>query len=282
MHYAIAVDSSADLSSPEQLGLHSDDISFGIAPMKVHAEDRHFADNGHADIVSMIEYLETFHGKSSTACPSTGEWIEAFKGAKEVFAVTISSNLSGSYNSAVIAAESYMEENPGARVHVVDSLATGPQMWLIAEKLRELMTEGLPFEAIRDRIEDYRAHSDTMFSLESLNNLANNGRVSPLVAKMTGMLGIRIVGFATNGELDPAHKARGEKKTLSTILKGMRERNYHGGKARIAHVLNEGAAVKLKSMIEEAFPSAQVFINETRALDSFYAERGGLIIGFEA
>lgn len=282
MHYAIAVDSSADLTSSDQLDLDGSEIDFGIALMKVHAGDLHFADNGSDDVAEMLDYLASFHGKSGTACPSTGEWIAAFKNAKEVFGVTISSRLSGSYNAAHIAAEAYMTENPDARVHIVDSLATGPQMWLIAEKLRELIKEGLPFETIRERIEEYRARTDTMFSLESLNNLANNGRVNPLVAKMTGMLGIRIVGFATNGELDPAHKARGEKKTLSTILKGMHERNYHGGKARIAHVFNEGAALKLKGMIEEAFPNAQVFVNETRALDSFYAERGGLIIGFEA
>lgn len=282
MHYAIAVDSSADLSSPGQIDLDESEIGFGVALMKVHAGDRHFADNGRADVAEMLDYLASFHGKSGTACPSTGEWIEAFRNAKEVFGVTISSHLSGSYNAARIAAETYMAENPGSRVHIVDSLATGPQMWLIAEKLRELIKEGLPFETIRERIEEYRARTDTMFSLESLNNLANNGRVNPLVAKMTGMLGIRIVGFATNGELDPAHKARGEKKTLSTILKGMLERNYHGGKARIAHVFNEEAALKLKALIEESFPNAQVFVNETRALDSFYAERGGLIIGFEA
>ena len=282
MQHAIAVDSSADLTSAEQLDLADDAIGFGVASLTINAGERHFVDDPSLNVAEMVEYMGSYHGKSGTACPSTGQWISAFKGAREVFGVTITSRLSGSYNSALVAAKAYLEERPDARVHIVDSLATGPQMWLIAEKLRELIKEGLPFEAIQERIEEYRDRTETMFSLESLNNLANNGRVSPVVAKMAGILGIRVVGFAVDGQLDPQHKVRGEKKALSTILKGMREAGFNGGKARISHVLNEGAALKLKSMIEEAFPGAQVFTNEARGLDSFYAEKGGLIIGFEA
>ncbi|MBR5258997.1 MAG: DegV family protein [Eggerthellaceae bacterium] len=281
MQYSIVVDSSADLVTPDQLGLENSSIGFGVAPLTIQAGDREWRDVITSDIAEMVDFLASYHGKSGTACPSTGDWITAFNNAREVFGVAITSHLSGSYNSAIVAKQQYEADNPGARVHIVDSLSTGPQMWLIAEKLKELIMEGLPFEKIRDEIEAYRDSTELVFSLESLNNLANNGRVNPAVAKIAGMLGIRVVGSAENGELDPRNKVRGERKALSTILKEITAKGYAGGKIRIAHVFNEEAALKLKGMIEEAFPAAQVKMNATRGLDSFYAERGGLLIGFE-
>lgn len=281
MQYAVFTDSSSDLTSAEQLGLAGDDIAFGVAPLKINAGDREWDDVPETDIVEMVDYLASYSGKSGTSCPGTGDWIKAFNGAKEAFGVTITSHLSGSYNSAIVAKEVYEQENPEARVHIVDSLSTGPQMWMIAEKLIELIKAGLPFEAIRDEIEAYRDNTELLFSLESLTNLTNNGRVSPAVAKIAGMLNIRIVGFAVNGELDPAHKVRGEKKMFSTIVKQIVDKGCNGRKIRIAHVLNEDGALKLKGMLQEVFPEAVIDINPTRALDSFYAERGGLLVAFE-
>lgn len=281
MKYAIVTDSSSDLVSADQLGLTDDSIAFGVAPLTIQAGDREWPDVPETDTAEMVNYLAGYHGKSGTACPSTGQWIQAFNGAREVFGVAITSHLSGSYNSALVAKEQYEADNPGARVHIVDSLSTGPQMWMIAEKLRDLVKQGLSFEAIRDEIETYRDNTELIFSLESLNNLANNGRVSPAVAKIAGILGIRVVGFAENGELDPKNKVRGEKKALSTIVREMAGKGFSGGKVRIGHVFNEPAALKLKEMIEDTFPGAEVSMNPTRALCSFYAERGGLLVGFE-
>lgn len=280
MQHAIVTDSSSDLTFAGQLDLPAE-IGFGVAPLKIVAGDREWVDVPETDIVEMVDYLSTYSGKSGTACPGTGDWIKAFNGAKEVFGTTITSKLSGSYNSAIVAKDAYEKENPGARVHIVDSLSTGPQLWLIAEKLKELIEAGLPFDTIRDEIEAYRDNTELLFSLESLTNLANNGRVSPAVAKIAGMLNIRIVGFAVEGELDPAHKVRGEKKMFSTMVKQIVEKGCNGKKIRIAHVLNEAGAIKLKGMLQEVFPEAQIELNATRALDSFYAERGGLLVAFE-
>lgn len=281
MQYAIVADSASDLVSTEQIGLTDDSIAFGVAPLTIQAGDREWPDVPETDVAEMVNFLAGYHGKSGTACPSAGQWIQAFNGAREVFGVAITSHLSGSYNSALVAKEQYEADNPGARVHIVDSLSTGPQMWMIAEKLRDLVKQGLPFEAIRDEVEAYRDNTELIFSLESLNNLANNGRVSPAVAKIAGILGIRVVGFAENGELDPKNKVRGEKKAMSTIIREMAGRGFNSGKVRIGHVLNEPAALKLKEMIEGTFPGAEVSMNPTRALCSFYAERGGLLVGFE-
>lgn len=281
MRYAIAVDSSSDITSPDQLSLHGDDIQLGVAPLTIVAGGREFPDVETTDVREMVDFLESLHEKSSTACPSTGEWLAAFHDAAEVFGIAITSKLSGSYDAGIIAKETYERENPGRRVHIVDSLSTGPQMWLMAEKLRDLMREGLSFDRIREEIESYREKTQLIFSLESLKNLANNGRVNPAVAKLSSILGIRVVGRATEGTLDPFAKARGEKKALSAIVKEMHEKGFVGGKVNISHVLNEAAALKLKAMIEERWENAQVRMYPTRVLTSFYAERGGLLIGYE-
>lgn len=121
-----------------------------------------------------------------------------------------------------------------------------------------------------------------MFSLECLNNLANNGRVSPVVAKIAGVLGIRIVGRASlQGELEPMDKCRGEKKALVAILKRMKEIGYSGGRVLIDHCFNPGAAKQLKEMILREFDSAKISVGETGGLCTFYAENGGLLVGFE-
>ena len=118
--------------------------------------------------------------------------------------------------------------------------------------------------------------------LESMKNLANNGRVSHIVAKMAGLLGIRVVGKASNkGDLEPLNKCRGEEKALSTIFEHMQDNGYKGGKVKISHCLNENAAKKLQLKISDKFPSAVIEIYPCRGLCSFYAEKGGLLVGFE-
>ena len=118
--------------------------------------------------------------------------------------------------------------------------------------------------------------------LESLKNLANNGRVSKIVAKAAGILGIRMVGKASDvGTLEPLEKCRGEKKALASLLTYLTTLGYEGGKIRISHCMNESAAQTLKEGILSMYPQADIQIRPAGALCSFYAEKGGLLIGFE-
>ncbi|WP_054639693.1 DegV family protein [Lactococcus fujiensis] len=115
-----------------------------------------------------------------------------------------------------------------------------------------------------------------------MKNLANNGRVNPLVAKAVGLLGIRIVGKASEkGDLDPLDKCRGEKRALSCIFDNMNKLGFKGGKVKIGHVGNETAAHSLKQIILSKFENTDIEIYPTRGLCSFYAEKGGLLVGFE-
>ena len=118
--------------------------------------------------------------------------------------------------------------------------------------------------------------------LESMQNLANNGRVNKIVAKAAGILGIRAVGRASDvGTLEPLEKCRGEKKAISALADYMVSCGYEGGKMRISHCLNLAAAESLRANILAAYPDADVQIRPTGGLCSFYAEKGGMIIGFE-
>ena len=196
--------------------------------------------------------------------------------------MTITSGLSGSYNAACIAKEMYEAEHPGRRVYVIDSLSAGPELTLMVEKLEELIIEGKTYEEICRIMKEYTGKTGLLFMLESLNNFAANGRVSPAVAKIVGVLGIRIVGKASDvGTLEPMDKCRGENKALAAILKHLKEHGLSCGKVQLAHCRNEAAADKLKNMIQAEMPNVQVKIGKNLGLCSYYAERGGLLVGYE-
>ena len=275
MSSRIVLDSSGDL-------LKLDGADFASVPLKILAGEREFVDDEKTDVLEMVEYMKNYKGKASTSCPGVGEYMDAFGDAEDVYCVTITSNLSGSYNAAEVAARTYREQHPGRRVHVFDSLSTGPEMALIAEKLRDLISAKLPYEHIVEQVKAYQQKTRLMFSLESLHNLANNGRVPSAVAALAGMLGIRLIGKASDvGTLQPTGKARGEKKLIPELVKAICELGYNGGKMRIDHCDNATAASKLREMILSRFPKADISIGLTGALCSFYAEHGGLLIGFE-
>ncbi|MBQ8540186.1 MAG: DegV family protein [Clostridia bacterium] len=274
MKYKIVSDSSSNIFT-------WDAIPYATVPIKILSTKKEYVDNEQLDVAQMVEDLKTVKGATKTACPGTGEWIEAFDGAECVFAITLTSNLSGCYNSACVARDQYMEENPGCKVYVIDSLSTGGEMQLIIEKLTELILLGKEFEEIVTEIEEYKDTTRLLFSLQSLTNLARNGRVSPAVATIAGVLGIRVVGSATEGVLDPTDKVRGEKRAIATLFANMKKLGYKGGKVRINHCFNIESASALSEKIFAEFPSADVKIIPCTALCSFYAEEGGLIIGYE-
>ena len=275
MHYKIVADSSANL-------LSFSGADFSCVPLKIVTDVKEYVDDAFLDIPSMLSDLEEYTGKSGTSCPSVGDWLDAFGDSEGVFTVSITSNLSGCHNAALQAREIYLQNHPDRQVCCLDSLSTGPEMALIVEKLKELMDKGKEFGQIEAEIRDYMGHTHLLFMLESMDNLAKNGRVSPLIAKAVGFLGIRIVGKASSeGTLEPRHKCRGEKKGLEMMVQELCRHNFRGGKARIAHCDNEVGALTMKRLVLERFPEADVSIVPLRGLCCFYGERGCVMLGFE-
>ena len=275
MKFKIVSDSSSNVLTYSRM-------PFSCAPLKVVAGDKEYIDNPELNLAGMVNDLKKYKGKSGTSCPNVQEWLDAFDDAENVFCVTISKNLSGSYNAAIQACNEYMEEHPDRKAYVFDSLSAGPELAMIIDKTCELIEQGLSFEEIRDGVLDYHNHCHTLFCLQSMNNLARNGRVNPAVAKIATALGIRVVGDAVGGQLNPTLKPRGEKKALQTLMEQMEIRGlFDGALVRIAHCFNLAAAQELKDMIQKKYPNCRFIIEQTSALCSFYAEVGGLIIGYQ-
>ena len=275
MNTKIVVDSSASLYTLQG-------VDFECVPLKIITDDAEYLDNGTMDALGMAQTLRTYKGKTSTSCPNVSDWLAAYEGADEVYAITITGTLSGSYNAAQLAAEEYQQENPGKRVFVLDSLSTGPEQRLLAEHLRDLLAEGKEFDELCKEMLRYHKHTHLLFSLESLANLARNGRVKPAVAAVARMLGIRVIGQASEaGELDVLCKTRGEHGALERIVLELKEHGYTNGRLHISHCGNPAAAERLKHMVKAVFDGAKVDISECGGLCSYYAELGGLLVGYE-
>lgn len=275
----IISDSTCDLVKIENL---AENVEFGRVPLKIIIEDKEFIDNDSLDLQKMLNALADTKGKTSTACPSPGEYIDEFGDAKEVFVVTITSKLSGSYSSAIMAKEMYEEEYPDRKVHVFDSLSTSGEMILIIEKINSLIKEDKSFEEIVEIVENYKTNNTHLgFVLYSVDNLVKNGRLNKIVGAAMGVLGIKIVGRANEGVLQPFGKVRGKEKVLDLIVKEMKEKGYKGGNVHISHCKNEEGALHLKNRILEIYPDAQIDVRNARGLVSYYAEVNGILIGYE-
>ena len=276
MSFKIVTDSSSDIH-------FISDVEYQSVPLKIITSSKEYVDTSSLDVLGMLTELKAYKGKSRTSCPSSGEYLEAFGEAEHVFVITISRNLSGSFNAANVAAKTYIESHPERKVHIIDSLSTGAESFIIIEKLRSLILDGKAFEEIKSEIADYAInHTRLIFALESMRNLANNGRVSPIKAKMAELFGIRAVGRAsTEGTLEMICKSRGPVNVANDIVSNMLGDGYKGGRVRIHHANNLAAAELVKKNILEKYPDASIDLAMTGGLCSFYAEQGGLLVGFE-
>ncbi len=276
MKFKIVTDSSADIKTLSG-------VPFDSVPLKIITSEREYIDDSSLDVCEMLSDLKKYSGRSHTSCPSSGEYLEAFGDAENIFCITITSNLSGSCNAANVAAKAYLADHPERNVWVIDSLSTGPECALVIERIRDLILSGLDFDTIKERVADYNLnHTRLIFALESMRNLANNGRVSPIVAKMAGLLGIRAIGRASDvGTLEMICKSRGPQNTAKDIFSNMKGDGYKGGRVKIHHADNLPATELLVSVIREEYPEAEIDVGIAGGLCSFYAEQGGLLVGFE-
>lgn len=276
-NYKIVTDSSANILSMDQINL-------GVVPLHIIVGDQEFIDDETLDLGKMQTALSTHKGKTSTSCPNAHNWIDAFDNSEVIFCVTITSGLSGSCASANTAKEMYEQSYPDRKVYVIDSLSTGPEMVLIIRKIVALMKKDMEHEEIYNAICAYQKKSHLYFSLASVDNLAKNGRVNPLVAKGVGILGIRILGIASEqGTLEIKDKARGDKKAFKIIAEYLRKNGYTNGRIELAHNNNEQGALELRRLlIDELEAPMDIDIRQTRGLCSYYAEPGSFLIGYEA
>lgn len=271
----LIVDSSANtLSDPAR--------NLEVVPLTLTFGEENLLDDENLNISDFLTKMEVNQEAGKTAAPSIQRWLDALDGAEQAIIVTITSGMSGTYSSALQARDIYLESHPLAKIIVVDSRSAGPELELIIEGIEEMLQDPkLRFADLESKIAEYRTKTSLLFLLQSLRNLSLNGRVSPAVAKVAGLLKINLIGTASvDGDLKPLTKARGMKKALKELVKQMEENKYQGGRVIIDECENLTDAEKLKELILEKYPDAKITIRPMRGLCSFYAERGGLMVAF--
>ena len=280
MTYNIVCDSSCDLKSTE---LQPGYLHLEVVPMQITVGDREYLDNESLNVPLLLEDMATEKSSAGTACPSPAAFARAFEKADCSVCFTISSNLSGTYNAAVLARDMVLEEHPEKKICVIDSRSTAGAMVLLTRKAQSLLeVEDPDFDKVCEELRIYQASLRTVFTLECFDNLIKNGRMRPLVGNLLHTLGIHVIADATpQGTIHVSGKARGEAKTYQAIVDLMRQsKDCDGAEVVLSHCENLPGALKLKELILRELPAKDVTLVSCRGLTTFYAMEKGLIVGF--
>ncbi|HFI0159397.1 TPA: DegV family protein [Streptococcus suis] len=277
--WKIVADSGCDYRQLKNL---APDTEFISVPLTIQVGDQAFVDDANLDIDHMMEVMEASKSAAGSACPSPQAYQAAFEGAENVIVVTLTGGLSGSFNAARVAREMFVEEHPEVNIHLIDSLSAGGEMDLIVDEINRLIATGLEFEELVQGITTYQENSKLLFVLAKVDNLVKNGRLSKLVGTVVGLLNIRMVGEASSeGTLELLQKARGHKKSVIAAFEEMKKAGYNGGRIVMAHRNNDKFFQQFSELVKASFPNAVVDQVATSGLCSFYAEEGGLLMGYE-
>ena len=256
-------------------------LDFTTIPFSIRIGGKEYIDDERMPIDEMLEANETHAEIAQTACPSPEDWRQKFSVPGPVIAFTISSALSGSYNSACTGREMVLEEESDKQIAVIDSKATGPEEAMLIWRARDLILAGKTFEEIEKDLNETAEKIHTSFALASYRNLIKNGRVSRLIGFIAGHLGFWGIGIGDEkGEIAIRGKARGSKSMVRFLVEEITRVGIAGKQILISHCRNLKDAEALKAALEAAFAGVEVLIQEARGLDSFYAERNGLIVGY--
>ena len=289
MTWAIIADSSCNLRDYTPA---TPNCTYAFAPLTLHVGGEEYPDDSDLDVSKLNERVHSEAAASSSACPSAGEWADLFRLADNVIVVTLSSNLSGSYDSAQMGRNLVMDEYArehggqimGKNIYILDSRAAGAKLEVIVRLIDRYLTThpDTTFDEVVSYAKRLESNSQVQFSLRSFDNLVKNGRMPKLVGALASGLSIRMLGTASEqGTIKVIAPTRGDKKTIKKILDVMRSDGYRGGMAYIDHVDNAEGAAELGRAIASEWPQAEVEILPCRGLCSYYAEESGLIIGYE-
>ena len=279
MTWKIIADSGCDFREMANL---AKDTQFESVPLTIQVENEIFVDDKQLDIDLMMEKMYASSAASKSACPSPDDYLKSFEGADKIFVVTITGTLSGSNNSAQVAKKIFLEGHPDAQIHVIDSLSAGGEVDLLVTKLNELIQQDLSFDEVVEVISRYQEKTKLLFVLAKVDNLVKNGRLSKLLGTVVGLLNIRMVGEASQtGTPELLQKARGPKKALAPAIEELLKAGYKGGRLIIAHRNNEKFCQQFSQLVQEKYPQAHIETVPTSGLCSFYAEEGGILMGYE-
>lgn len=270
----LIIDSSSNMKSDP-------DHNVEVVPLTISFGGKDYIDDQNLNIREFLNDMNQNQVAGKTTCPSIQAWLNALEGTEKTIIITMTSGMSGTFSSALQAKTMYEEKHPTSQIIVVDSRSAGPELTIVLHGIEKMIQGDIRFVDLEEVIAKFRMRTHLLFILQSLHNLSLNGRVSPVAAKVAGLLKINLIGTASKeGKLGPLTKARGMKKAMRELLKYMKDDNYHGGEVIIDHCENEKDAEIIKDKILAEYPDAQVTIRPMRGLCSFYAEEGGIMVGF--
>ena len=256
---------------------------YTLVPLTLLVDGEEIIDDETFDQADFLAKVAASKESVKSACPAPESYMEAYSKADDIYVVTLSAELSGSYNSAVLGKNLYEEENGTKNIHVVNSRGAATTQVLIARKLNEYASQGMPFEEVVDKIEEYTTSLRTYFVLETLEVLRKNGRLSRLSATIAGALNIKPVMIGTrDGVIQKAAQARGMKKALAKMVEhmGSEGRDLTRRQFVISHCNCYERAVYVKELIKKHLHAEDVDIVDTKGVSSLYACDGGIIVSY--
>ncbi len=277
MSFRVVVDSCGELTQEMK-----DSGCFINVPLTIMLDDYHIVDDETFDQADFLKRVEEYPDCPKTSCPSPEKYMESYCcDAERIYAVTLSANLSGSYNSAVLGKNLYEEEYGDKPIYVFDSRSASIGQTLIALKIAECEEAGMTFEQVVETVENFITEQITYFVLESLEALRKNGRLTGMKALVATALNIKpYCGATPEGTIFQAGQARGIKKALSKMVDVFvaELKNSEEKIVAISHCNCFERAMDVKRMIEAKITPKKIIVLDTRGISSTYASDGGIIV----
>lgn len=278
MDYKIVADSSCDLNEELQ-----EKLDVGLIPFKIDIDEETFIDDENMDTIELIKAMKNSPNPVRTSCPSPGDFVTEYEKYDTVFAISISSQLSGTYNSALLAKEMVKEEYPKKFIHVFDSKSASIGETLIAMKIQELIEKKIDNLEIVEKVDEYIEEQKTYFILESLDNLIKNGRISKTKGIIANVLNLKpIMGSDEGGNIQLIENVRGSKRAFKRLVEIIGESGikFEEKILAISHTNALEKAEGLKKDIQSNYNFKDVIIVKTAGLSTAYAYDGGIILAF--
>lgn len=277
MSYKIVVDSCGEI--PEK---YQNDARFESVPLTLMVDDENIIDDETFDQLDFLRKVAASPNCARSACPSPERYMQAYDaGVDHVYAVTLSAELSGSYNSAVVGKNLFLEEHPEVKIHVFNSCSASVGQTLIALKVMECEEAHLPFEDTVSIVEKYIESQNTFFVLENLETLRKNGRMSKVKGLVATALKIKpVMGSTPDGNICQLGQARGTNKALVKMVDFIIQKTADS-QNRVLAISNcncRERAEMLKDAILERMKLRDIMILDMRGVSSLYANDGGIIV----
>ena len=277
MSYKIVVDSCCEL--PDQF---RKDPRVEIVPLGLEVGDYRIMDDENFDQELFLKKVAECPVCPRSSCPSPERYMQACETeADHVYIVTLSSNLSGSHNSALLGKNLCQEKHGEKQIHVVDSRSASCGETQIAMKAMELEEQGLPFETIVERLEAFRSGMHTYFVLDNLETLRKNGRLTGVKALVASTLNIKPVMAGTReGTIEQIGQGIGIRKALQKLADAVAKSAQQSQEKvlMITHCNNRERAEYVKDLILEKIRVKDVLVMDTAGISSMYANDGGVIV----